>query len=571
MTFVTLHVRFSQSYLLSLAMFAALTASAAPPPNVLMIVTDDQGWWDLAAHGNPVLRTPRLDALFRESVEFTRFYASPVCSLTRASLMTGRYPQRTGCFDTRFGHDTLAKSESTMGDLFKAAGYRTAAFGKWHLGRYMSYHPNERGFDEYFGFWQYGHVERYWNPDRMWHNKQPVACRGHSTDLITDAALDYIAAVEQPFLCYVAYNAPHAPWQAEDALVEHYLAQGVDYRNARIYALIEQCDRNVGRLLDALDAQQLQDNTIVLFMSDNGGVSNHYVADLRGSKGTVYEGGVRSPLAVRYPPRFPAGAKVDAMAGVIDLLPTLANAAGVAMPSDRVIDGKSLLPLLENGAGESPHSRMYHAWSRGRPTSDRNWAVCDKRFKLVNGQLFDLVEDPAEEHDLAAEQPARVAELRKDFLAWFAQVCDGQEFGRVPIEVGRGDENPVELQPSWANLLGSHTQYHFDAYDWDFIDGWDEVGDAASWELNVVRPGRYLVTLAYSAGSKESDGEFTVRAGDAQLAGKVAETPTVTTFVERQIGEVMLQAGAQVLSIEATRIRGPQLMALNRVVLTRLP
>lgn len=554
---------------LSLLLIAcAAKAADSPPPNILLIVTDDQGWWDLGVHGNPVLRTPRLDALCGEGVEFTRFYASPVCSLTRASIMTGRYPQRTGCFDTRFGHDTLAKSEITIGDVFKKAGYRTALFGKWHQGRYMPYHPNERGFDEFLGFWQYGHVERYRHPDRIWHNKQPVACRGHITEVITDAAINYIAASEQPFFCYVAYNAPHAPWLAEDDLVEHYLNQGVNYDNARIYALIEQCDRNIGRLLDALKEHRLEDNTIVLFMSDNGGISNHYTAGLRGSKGTVYEGGVRSPLMVRYPGRFPAGAKVDAMAGVIDLLPTLADAARIALPSDRVIDGRSLLSLLENGAGESPHRRMYHAWTRGRPSADSNWAVRDERYKLVNGRLYDLLADPSESRDLAAEQPADVARLRQDFLTWFEDVCAGQEFDRALIEVGRDDENPVELQASWARLGGTHTRYTFDAYDWDFIDGWNQRGDFAAWNLDVVKPGRYIVSAAYAAERQQEGGQFTVRIGDAQLTGKIASTPSITTFVEHRLGEVDLRPGAQALTVEANRIHGSHLMTLNRIVLT---
>lgn len=555
----------------SLAVDRAAAATEERPPNVLLIVTDDQGWWDLGVHGNPVLRTPRLDALCGEGVEFTQFYASPVCSLTRASIMTGRYPQRTGCFDTRFGHDTLAKSEITIADVLKKAGYRTAAFGKWHQGRYMPYHPNERGFDEYLGFWQYGHVERYFHPDRIWHNKTPVACRGHITELITDGAANFLAAAKEPFFCYVAYNAPHAPWLAEDDLTKHYLSQGVDYDNARIYALVEQCDRNIGRLLDVLHQQGLAEQTIVLLMSDNGGVSDYYSAGLRGKKGTVYEGGVRSPLLVRWPGRFPAGAKVDAMAAAIDLLPTLADAAGAAMPSDRVIDGRSLLPLLTRGAGKSPHQRLFHAWTRGRPSAEKNWAVRDERYKLVNGELFDLANDPAEAHDLAAEQPAKVAELRQAFLAWFDDVCAGQTFDRALIDVGREDENPVELQPSWADLHGADLRYTFDAYDWDFIDGWSRSGDQVSWKLDVVKPGRYLVSVTYSADGEQQGGRIKVRVGDADLTAAVEPTPTSSTFVERPVGELQLPAGPCQLVVEADQVRGIRLLSLNRITLEFVP
>ncbi len=549
---------------------ASAAAPTASRPNVLLIMTDDQGWWDLSSHGNPALETPRLDALAKESVEFIRFYAAPVCSLTRASLMTGRYPQRTGCFDTRFGHDTLAADEITIAELFKQAGYRTALFGKWHLGRFMPNHPNEQGFEEYFGFWQYGHVERYLHPDRIWQNKNRVACRGHITELITDAAINFISERREPFFACVAYNAPHSPFLAEDSLVAKYLAKGVDYDNARIYALIEQCDRNIGRLLDAVDRQEIAQNTVVLFLSDNGGVSSYYNSGLRGKKSQVYEGGVRTPLLVRLPGQFPAGAKVGAMAGVIDLLPTLAAIADVDVPADRTIDGRNLLPLLKAGGGASPHERMYHNWSRGKPSSERNWAVCDERYKLANGRLYDLQSDPGEKQDIAAAHPDIASRLRQEFLAWFEEVCAGQSFERALIEVGRDDENPIELPASWADLSDATLKYVFDGYDWDVIEGWQQPDDAAEWRINVVRPGRYQVTATYGAASDSAGGKYSVSVGDAELTAEVAATPTTTTFVDHPVGVVDLAAGVTVVRLSAVDVLGAELMSLNRLLLTRI-
>jgi arylsulfatase A-like enzyme len=336
--------------LLNTAISSADATPKAVRPNILLILTDDQGWGDLGIHGNPVLQTPNLDRLAGEGVEFTQFYVSPVCSLTRASLLTGRHPLRTGCVDTRMGRDTLGRNEITVGQLLSQSGYATALFGKWHQGRYMPDHPNQRGFAEYFGFWQYGHIERYFHPDRLWRNKERVECRGHITDLLTDAAIDFISRPrDEPFFCYVAYNVPHAPFQPPDDYLKRYLDRGVPLREAQIYALIEHCDANIGRLLESLDKQGLRDNTVVLFFSDNGGIHKHFTAGLRGSKGTMYEGGLLSPLLVRYPGCFPSGVKVAAMSDVIDLTPTLCELAGAKLPIDRHIDGHSQLPLLKNG------------------------------------------------------------------------------------------------------------------------------------------------------------------------------------------------------------------------------
>jgi arylsulfatase A len=560
-----------------LALFAAVAflclsscAVAAERPNFLVIMTDDQGWSDLGVHGNPILKTPNLDRLCQESVEFTRFYVSPVCSLTRASLLTGRHPLRTGCYDTRFGHDTLDASEITIADILKTANYRTAIFGKWHLGRYMRYHPNHRGFDEFFGFWQYGHVERYFYPDRLWHNKERVECRGHITELFTDSAIDFITSANQPFFCYVAYNVPHAPFLAPQEFVETYAAQNISQQDARIYALIEHCDSQIGRLLETIDHQGIRENTVVLFLSDNGGISRHFSARLRGSKGAVYENGIRSPFFARYPERFPAGKKVPVMGDVIDVFPTITELAGVSPPGDRPIDGVSLVPWLQQPEkAKQPHSHLYHMWSRDLPQNNQNWAVHDSRYKLVNGELYDLSQDEGETRDLAGDHPKLVAKLRREYERWFDEVTADRNYDRVPIEVGRADENPVELQMSWGQLHGE-TKYTFDAYDWDVVDGWRMPGDAVEWSISVVQPGRYEVSVSYGSDLAESGGLFRVRVGASEIEGRVEPTPTADVFVTRRVGVLQLEAGDATVRVEAASVPGQELMKLNRVWLKRL-
>ena len=397
-----------------------------------------------------------------------------------------------------------------------------------------------------------------------------MEARGHITDLFTDAAIDYVRAAKQPFCCVVTYNVPHYPFQAVPELTQSYVKQGVPLEDAEMYGLIEQCDTDIGRLLDTVDQQKLRDNTVIVFLSDNGGVSKFYRAGLRGGKGNVYQGGILVPCFVRYPKRFPAGAKILAQCDVVDLLPTLAELAGAEVPHDRVIDGASLVPLLKAGKGQSPHEYLYHNWSRNRPRDDVNWAITGAKYKLVNGQLYDIESDPSESNNLASSKPDLVKNLRAEYQRWFKDVCNGQVFGRVPIEVGRKDENPVEIQMSWAELHGKNTRYTFSSYDWDVIDGWDTKGDAVDWDIDVVRSGKYEVKIQYGCTRTDAGGKFSVSVVDANVDGQVEATPTVDAFITRTLGTLELPLGRNTIRVEAEKIPGKQLMALNRIWLKRI-
>ena len=440
----------------------------ARQPNVVLVMTDDQGWYDVGVHGNEAIETPAMDRLCGQGVEFTRFYASPVCTPTRASLLTGRHYHRTGAIDTYRGLDVMDTREVTLGQVFQKAGYRTGLYGKWHLGRYMKYHPIHRGIDDFFGF-----INRYFDSPELWHDDKRVKTTGYVTDVLTDAAIDFIATnKERPFFCYVPYNAPHSPYLAPDPLVQKYISKGLPLYDAQIYAMITSIDQNVGRLMKTIHDLGLTKDTIFIFMTDNGGVSRHYKAGLRGGKGSVYEGGVRVPLFVRWPGQFPAGAKVDAMAQHVDLFPTLCELLDVPLPDDRIIDGKSLLTLLKEGKGDSPHEYLFHQWNRTAPSPDKSWAARDTRYKLANGELFDLQEDPGEETDIAAQHPEIVKRLRGKFMDWFADVTAGRKYEHVPIEVGRGDENPVENDIEWAAPTGKKHRIRYVHYNRSRIENW---------------------------------------------------------------------------------------------------
>ncbi len=566
------------------------------PPNLLVIMTDDQGYWELGSTGNPHIETPHLDALAQSGVRFARYYAAPVCSPTRAGMMTGRYAFRTGIYNTRFGGDSLSLQEVTVAELLKKAGYRTGLFGKWHLGRYHGYQPQQRGFDEFLGHYQ-GHIERYEYADQLVHNGRPVRTRGYVTELFTDAAIDFIDETrrhtpESPFFCYLAYNAPHSPFQMDtshahqpegDAMIEKYLKKGLPLPQARIYAMVERVDHNIGRLLAHLESTGLARDTVVFFMSDNGGVSKHWTGELRGFKAQVYEGGVRSPLFVRWPGQFPVGGVVKGQASHVDLLPTLCELAGAPVPDDRVIDGRSLVPLLRAGTGDRHHAYVYHSWNRMLPTPDANWGISDQRFKLVgagggtrakgaeaNWGLFDLENDPGEKKNLAPTQPERVKALRTEFLRWYGDVTRGIDYEPVPIPVGHADENPVELQPSWAKTKGDGVKYVFEAYDWDTIEGWSKPGEAAEWKIAVARGGRYEVSLDYGCAGANAGGRLTIGVGHAHVEFTPVPTGTSNVFTHAVAGVLTLSPGPATLRAEVAAASAGEAIRLNRLWLRRL-
>jgi arylsulfatase A len=550
-----------------------------PVPNFVLIVTDDQGWWDLGIHGSEKLDTPVMDRLAGEGVELTRFYVEPVCAPTRAGLMTGRYYLRTGLYNTRFGGDTMGAEEITIAEVLREHGYRTGVFGKWHLGRYAPYGPNAQGFDEALTF-SHGHIERYDHPSQLSHNGTPVQVRGYITDVLTDAAIQFVESNrDRPFFCYLPYNVPHEPMvlghavhlqERGEALLSKYIERGLPVRVAHIYGMIERCDENIGRLLETIDAPGLREKTVLFFMSDNGGIHRFYKAGLRGHKGSVYEGGVRSPFLARWPGHFPAGAKVDAMASHVDLLPTICEIVGAPPPSDRPIDGRSIVDLLTKGKGTSPHEYVYHTWNRYFPRDDNRWAIGGQRYKLADGRLFDLLEDPGEKTDIAKAHPERVQQMRAEFVRWFNDVTAGQVYEPVPIPVGRPEENPVELQASWATLEGEHVHYTFLGYDWDTIDGWREPGESARWKIDVARPGTYEVTVSYGAAPASAGSRFRITGGDRSLEGVVEATVTPDVFIRRTLGTLDLSTGPATLACEPAEVNGAELMRLNRIWLKRL-
>ena len=430
-------------------------------PNVIYVMTDDQGYGDIAAHGNPVLRTPHLDRLRRESVRFTEFHASPTCAPTRAALLTGRHEFRSGVTHTIFERERLALSATTLPQLMQAAGYTTGIFGKWHLGDEDEYQPGRRGFDRVFihgagGIGQTfpgscGDVpgNAYFDP---WIRSDGtfVKTRGYCTDVFFDAALEWIDSCrtqDKPFFCYVTPNAPHDPLDcpvgSDTPSLAPLAAAGIAdakqrERIARFYGMIENIDTNMGRLLATLDAWGLAEDTLVVFTTDNGTANGAAVCNdgMRGHKGSPWRGGTRVPSFWRWPGTLPAGVDVPAVVAHIDVLPTLCELTATAIPAGVAaeVEGRSLVPLLHDANAAWPDRPLVtHVgrWERGKAAASalRNCRIREGRWSLVNvkndpaaWELYDLAADPGEARNVAADHAAVVARLAGQYGEWWESV-----------------------------------------------------------------------------------------------------------------------------------------------------
>ncbi len=398
------------SLIIWLLLLGATIASAKP--NVVVILTDDQGWGDLSVSGNSNLSTPNIDQLAADGASFERFFVCPVCSPTRAEFLTGRYHPRGGVYSTSAGGERLDLDEKTIADAFRAAGYATGAWGKWHNGMQYPYHPNGRGFEEFYGFCS-GHWGDYFSP-MLEHNGAIVRGNGFVIDDFTERAIKFIDEQHRegrPFFAYLPYNTPHSPMQVPDRWWQKFEDADLKLRSRErkrediqhtraALAMCENIDWNVGRVLDKLDALGIADDTIVVYFSDNGPNGWRWNGGMRGRKGSTDEGGVRSPLFVRWKGKIEAGREVEEIAGAIDLFPTLADLAGVDVEWANPTDGVSLKPLLVGvQAGSWPGRRLFSHWG-GRVS------VRTQRFRLDDkGRLYDMYEDPGQARDVAADHP----------------------------------------------------------------------------------------------------------------------------------------------------------------------
>lgn len=592
-------LRFLASWLFVCSLLlSALSAASGARPNVLLILTDDQGYGDLSGTGNPDIATPHLDRFASGAIKFDRFFVSSVCAPTRASLMTGRWWLRTGVCGVTQGWEEMRASEVTLAETLRGAGYRTGLFGKWHNGEQFPLSPTGQGFDEFLGFTA-GHWNNYFDAE-LTRGTQPEKTRGYITDVLTDAAIGFIEKHRAaPFFCYLPYNAPHSPYQAPDRFFRKYLAKGLSPELAAIYAMTESVDENLGKLLAALERLQLRENTIVIFLTDNGATANpsRYNAGMRGNKASVHEGGVRVPCFVQYPARYKNPRVITEIAAHIDLYPTLLDLCGVPLPAGQPkLDGVSLVPLLA-GRSEGWQERMLFSFqSPGAATLRKHpGAVRTQQYRAVlegaqgaapTWSLYDMVADPGQKENIAARAPEVLGKLSAAYDAWFADVTSAG-FAREGMHVGHPEHNPVRLMAPRAKLEGKLRFFVPQAYANTWITEWTETADKISLPLSVARPGNYSVALHYACAPADAGSRIRATSG-AAATKPVAVTAAVAdrvklphrdkgkdNYVDRQwgrleLGTLALAEGAQMLTLEALDKKGAQVLELKHVELKRL-
>lgn len=567
---------------------AVAAGSAGGPPNVLLIVSDDQGWGDLGAHGNPQVRTPNLDSLARDGARFERFYVSPVCAPTRAALLTGRWALRTGVTGVTRGEERMNLGETTLAEVFKAAGYATGAFGKWHNGSQYPYHPNGRGFAEFHGFCC-GHWGTYFDP-WLEDNGREVQAKGYITDDLTDRAIDFMERRRGgPFLCYVAYNVPHSPMDVPDADFDRLAARPIERRadggredelfTRTALAMVENMDANIGRLLAKLDASGLRERTIVVFLSDNGPNSWRWNGGMRGRKGSVDEGGTRVPCLVRWPGRVKAGATIAQIAADVDLLPTLADLAGIAARTAKPVDGVSLRPLLEGAAQAWPDRMIFSALGKKMSVrTQRHWA--DEKT------LYDLQADPGQENDVAAKLPEVHRELADALRRWRAEVAPAVPVAR-PFSVGYRAFPTTVLPAQDAEPQGPGLRFSSRHPNSAWLTGWTDLTARVTWDIEVATAGRYAVELRYCCPAADVGAEVELAFGDRRVSGRVTQPcdPPLLSAPDRvpreesrdkvfgrlALGTIELPAGRGTLVLRGLNRPGGQIMELRAASLTLLP
>jgi arylsulfatase A-like enzyme len=520
--------------LFALLLGLSITTYAADPkrPNVVIILADDQGWGDLSVNGNTDDSTPRIDSLSKDGAMFDRFFVCPVCAPTRSEFMTGRFFARTGVHGVSTGEERLNLDEVTIAQAFKAGGYATGCFGKWHNGSQAPYHPNSRGFEEFYGFTS-GHWGSYFNA-LIDHNGNFTTGKGFIVDDLTEHAMEFIEQHKDGnFFCYLPVNIPHSPMQVPDKFYTKFTNAEIKQRSSQpaqediahtraALAMTENLDWNVGRVLDKLKELKLEENTIVIYFSDNGPNGWRYNGGMKGRKGSTDEGGVRVPFMIRWPGHINAGARVPQIAGAIDLFPTLCDLTGVPVPKTKPMDGKSLKPLLLTNipASVSWPDREFISFQAGGKKSAIS--VRSQQYRLDQaGALFDMVADPNQKQDVAAQHPDEVTRLKaiaKKFSADVAPVLAAAKDRPYPVGYA-----PVTYLPARDGEGHGNVKRSGRAPNCTYFTNWTSTDDSITWDIEPGTPGEYEATLYYTCAPENVGAEIEMSFAGKTLRATVNE------------------------------------------------
>ncbi|MDF1862938.1 MAG: sulfatase-like hydrolase/transferase [Verrucomicrobiales bacterium] len=506
--FASLTLQFALLLVLSISV-----SFSAEKPNVVIVITDDQGYGDLSCHGNPILKTPHIDKLAGESIRLEDYHVAPTCSPTRCAFLTGHWTNRTGVWHTIMGRSMLRENEVTIGQIFQDNGYATGMFGKWHLGDNYPFRPEDRGFTEVLrhGGGGVGQTPDYWDnayfDGSYFHNSKPVPAKGFCTDVFFDYAKRFIekqVEEDKPFLAYISTNAPHGPMHAPEEYAKPYEDQGLNTGLAHFFGMIANIDDNVGQMRKWLAGKGLEENTIFIFTTDNGTSSGSKVhnSGMRGQKGSEYDGGHRVPFFLHWPAGgFQSEQKVGAITAHVDVVPTLIDLCEVEAPAEIKFDGVSIRPLLESKSAPSDWPDRILVTDSQRVKDPIKWrksSVMTTDWRLVsnhngkgelNQELYQIKEDPGQEENVIADHPEVAERLKEFYNNWWDEIAP--TFGSpARIKIGHPAENPSRLTShDWiSDNMVPWNQQHIRSGD-------DKPQNTGFWYLDIVEAGDYEITL----------------------------------------------------------------------------
>ncbi|MDD7986042.1 arylsulfatase [Lentisphaera marina] len=574
--------------------FLASVYADSAKPNIIVFLSDDQGWGDLSINGNKDISTPHIDSLAQDGALFENFYVQPVCSPTRAEFLTGRYAFRSGVQSTSEGGERFNLDEQTIADVFRQAAYATAAFGKWHSGMQYPYHPNGRGFDEFYGFCS-GHWGNYYSP-MLEHNGKIVKGEGFCVDDFTERAMAFMEAnKEKPFFVYLPYNTPHTPMQVPSRFWDKFSSKKLSMKNSfnkksghgedfvkAALAMCENIDWNVGRVLNKLDDLNIAENTIVLYFSDNGPNSLRWNGNMKGKKGSTDEGGVRSPLHMRWPRKIKPQQRIKEVTGAIDLLATLSSLAGVEFQGKKQLDGLDFSSLLIDKKREWDEDRMLLAYWKGKSS------LRSQNYRLdTQGKLYDMRKDRQQKNDLSKQLPETQARLQSHLNGLLQEVSEqlpakdqrpflicheNFEWTQIPARDGHA-HGGIKRSNRWPNC--------------SFFTNWTSLDDRIIFDAYVQEPGTYELEIYYTCPKGSEGSEFKISFGKNSIKGKIIEAHDpplfgmnqdrskraesyVKNFKRLNLGQIELNQGAQKIEMQALKIVAGEVMDFRLLMLRRV-
>ena len=571
------------------------------PPNIILILTDDQGWGDLSISGNKDLSTPNIDQLANNGVRFDRFYVSPVCSPTRAEILTGRYHVRTGVYDVSKGGERIDLDEEIISEVFKNNGYKTAVYGKWHNGMQAPYHPNTRGFDDFYGFCS-GHWGNYFNP-LLEHNGELVRGEGFIIDDFTNRGLEFIEQNgKNPFFLYLPFNTPHSPMQVPDKFwnkfeTKNIIQKGVirDYSDSKdsgvdtihnlnhtraALAMCENIDWNVGKINKKLKELGILENTIIVFLSDNGPNGNRWNDGMKGRKGSTDEGGVRSPLIIKWEGNLPKGKIVNEISAGIDLLPTLKDLVNIKDVPKNKLDGLSLKRLIYDENVNWEDRTIFSYW-RGK-LSLRN-----QKFRLgPKNLLFDMENDPNQFEDVSKLYPGIFESMKNEKIKWKKIVLSElPKKDKRPFIIGHPKMQNTQIPARDATPNGQIKRSNYYP-NCSFMTNWIDINDSITWDVEVAEDGDFEAVIYYTCSKDAIGSQFELTFGDTKVIGVIDKfydpeeygeyqdrSPRIESYVKNflplSVGKMKLKKGKGTLRLKGIKKTGKELMDFRLLMLKR--